>query len=195
MAKDKHPGKEEKRVFGLTQKQRSWIYTTLFIITFIVFFIVNNSGEEPESGPYPPGYEAKFDPALLLTDLSGGSILLEDYKEKVVVIDFWVSWNKKSTDFVQQLIELKDEYSDKDFEIIGIALDTDTKQNVKPFVESSGINYPVVYGDGVIMQKFGGVRTVPTTFVLDKEGRIYNKYVNGVNKEILKNDINKLLGE
>jgi len=193
---------EEKRVLGLTKKQRSHLYTGLFVLAFLIFFFVNNNFDDPEPGPYPPNYKAKVDPSsretapeFQLASVTGEIISLSDYKEKIVVLDFWATWCAPCRKAIPDLIELKNEYPSDKFEIIGISLDTDTKDDVKPFVEQFKINYPIVYGEFNTARQYGNIQSIPTSFVLDKEGRIYSSYIGYVNKDIYKKDIEKLLEE
>jgi cytochrome c biogenesis protein CcmG/thiol:disulfide interchange protein DsbE len=194
--------KEEKKVFGLTKKQRSHAYTILFIIVFAIFFFVNNNFEEAKSGPYPPNYEAKVNPSsrttapdFSLATVAGSNLNLADYKGKVVVLDFWATWCAPCRKAIPDLIELKNEYPEDQFEIIGISLDSDTKEMVPSFVEQFKINYPIVYGDMEIARRYGDIQSIPTSFVVDKEGRIFSSYVGYMDKSIYKKDIDKLIEE
>lgn len=197
---EKH--KEEKKIFGLTKKQRSHVYTALFFIAFLIFFFANNDFESKAEGPYPPNYKAKMDPssrteapAFELPSVSGDAISLADYKGNVVLLNFWASWSQPCRNALPLFIDLKREYEDQNLAIIGIALDTDTKENIPDVVEQEEINYPVVYGEMSTAQSFGDIRSIPTTFVIDKEGRIYSTYVGEMTAQVFRNDINKLLGE
>jgi len=194
--------KEEMKILGLTKKQRSHVYTGLFVIAFLIFFFVNNSFNEPEPGPYPPNYKAKVDPssretasAFQLESVSGETISLSDYKGKIVILDFWATWCAPCRKAIPDLIELKSEYPSDQFEIIGISLDSDTKDDVPYFVEQFKINYPIVYGDMNITNRYGGIQSIPTSFVLDKEGRIFSTYIGYMDKSIYVKDIEKLLEE
>jgi cytochrome c biogenesis protein CcmG/thiol:disulfide interchange protein DsbE len=66
---------------------------------------------------------------------------------------------------------------------------------VPSFVERMNINYPIAYGDMNIAQQYGGIQSIPTSFVLDKEGRIFSSYIGYMPKAVYKNDIEKLIGE
>ena len=93
------------------------------------------------------------------------------------------------------MIELKNEYPSDKFEIIGISLDSDTKEMVPDFIKQQSINYPIAYGNMNTAQDYGGIQSIPTSFVLDKEGRIYSSYLGYMQKEIYKTDIDKLIEE
>jgi cytochrome c biogenesis protein CcmG/thiol:disulfide interchange protein DsbE len=179
---------EEKKIFGLDKKQRSRIYTILFFIIVGILFIVNNSWDEEKQGPYPPNYKQSAEDVLKLSDLQG----------KVVLVDFWATWCVPCRKGIPDLIMLKHEFKDKDFEIVGVSLDALTQggataAEVLPFIKSYKINYPVVRGDAMVINQFGGIHSIPTSFILDKKGRVVNKYTGIISKETYIKEINKVL--
>lgn len=170
-------------------KNRSYLYTGLFMVAVIFFFIINNTNGEPEEGPYPPNYN---------TASSADQVSLSDYKGKVVIIDFWATWCPPCRKGIPDLIELKSEFKDQGVEVIGIALDDITqrgtsKADIPPFMKEYGINYPILVGDPNVTQQYGGIRSIPTSFVIDKEGYILSYYQGLISKEQYVNDINKAL--
>ncbi|MEG8946441.1 peroxiredoxin family protein [Rosettibacter firmus] len=185
---------------GLTKKQRSWIYTGFFIGLILVLFVVNNSGNEPERGPYPPNYvpaaqrNSVLAPDFALPTTDGKVLRLSDYRGKVVIIDFWATWCPPCRKGIPDLIDIKKKYGSKGVEIIGVSVDTDTKPEVIPFIKEKGINYPVVYGNQNVYMQYGGIRAIPTTFVIDKEGKIVASYEGLVPKVTYENHIKKILG-
>jgi len=185
---------------GLTKKQRSWIYTGFFIALIIVLFVVNNSGSEPEQGPYPPNYvpaaqkSSALAPDFTLPTTDGKMLKLSSLRGKVVIIDFWATWCPPCRKGIPDLIDIKKRYGSKGVEIIGVSVDTDTKDEVIPFIKEKGINYPVVYGNQTVYMQYGGIRAIPTTFVIDKEGKIVASYEGLVPKITYENHIKKILG-
>lgn len=166
-----------KKSGGLTQKQKSWLYTGIFLAVALVFFIVNNSGKDEGQGPYPPNYVKK---STAMLDLS-------EYKGKVVLLDFWATWCPPCRKGIPDLVELKKEFGDDGLEIIGISLDAITRggqtaNDVIPFMNDFNINYPVVKGDQNVINAYGGIRSIPTSFVIDKEGNIISQHVGLIPK-------------
>jgi peroxiredoxin len=170
---------------GLTQKQKNYIYTGIFFTIIIFLFIVNNYNGEPEEGPYPPHYLESMQNYLRLSD----------YRDKVVLLCFWTTWNENSRKIMPELVSLKDSYKESEFEIIGVALDAatrsgKTKENLATFIEEYGINYPVVYGKSKTISDFGGLPSLPAIFIIDKNGKIIAHHQGKVSKAVLINDIN-----
>ncbi len=194
--------KNENKVLKFLEdkKNRSRLYTVLFIVAFGIFFIVNNSGNEPKSGPYPPNYNPSETSSVkeiaanfTLNSIEGEKISLDDYKGKVVIIDFWATWCGPCRKGIPDLVELKNTYGEKGFEIIGISVDrSNTIDQVDQFAKDYKINYPVVYTDEQTPGKYGGIQYIPTSFVVDQEGYIISKHVGYVEKSQYVSEIESL---
>lgn len=179
---------EEKMYFGLSKKQRSRVYTILFFLVAIILFIVNNSTDDTKQGPYPPNFKQSKEDLLKLSDLKG----------KVVLVDFWATWCAPCREGIPDLVMLKNEFKDKDVEIIGISVDALTRggataADVVPFMSAYKINYPIVQADELVINAFGGITSIPTSFLIDKMGRVVAKYEGLVSKETYVENLNKIL--
>ena len=179
---------EKKELFGLNEKQLSRLYTVIFFIVVGIFFIINNSSDDTKQGPYPPNY--KQDKGKLLK--------LEDLKGKVVLVDFWATWCPPCREGIPDLVALKSKYKNMDVEIVGISVDAITRggataKDVVPFMESYKINYPIVRGDENTINSFENIRSIPTSFLIDKDGNIVSRYEGVVSKENYIKNIEKVL--
>jgi len=196
--KNSADGSETVKKKGLDPKMKSWIYTGAFLLAALIFFIVNNIEDVAEQGPYPPNYTptntSSLQPAPMfsLSAVNGSILNLADYKGKVVVLDFWATWCPPCRKGIPDLIEIKKQYGDN-FEIVGVSVDTETKPDVPGFIKEYGINYPIVYGNMGVYNEYGGIRSIPTAFIINQDGKIFKKYVGLVPKETLVKDINSLL--
>ncbi len=178
----------EKIIFGLNKKQRSRVYTILFFVVVAILFVINNSTDDTKQGPYPPNYKQSNQDLLKLSDLKG----------KVVLIDFWATWCAPCREGIPDLVELKNEFKNMDVEIVGISVDALTRggataADVAPFILANKINYPVVRGDGSVIEAFGGIKSIPTSFLIDKEGKVVARYESLVSKEMYVKNITKIL--
>ena len=182
---------ENKKFNIQNPKHRSYLYTGLFFVVVLFFFVINNTNGEVEEGPYPPNYNE-----VNITE----QINFSEYRGKVVILDFWATWCPPCRKGIPDLIELKNEFGSEEFEIIGISLDGftrggATKNDVVPFIKDYGINYPIVIGNPDIAQQYGGVRSIPTSFVVDKEGYIVSYYQGLIEKEKYVADVKKALAK
>lgn len=127
-------------------------------------------------------------PDFTLTDLTGQKVSLSDYKGKVILLDFWATWCGPCKMEIPSFIQLQEQYGD-DVVVVGVSLDQGGPRVVEPFAKKNGINYPIVYGDGSVVQAYGGIRGIPTTFVIDRDFNIQRKYVGYTDHKVFENDI------
>jgi thiol-disulfide isomerase/thioredoxin len=132
-------------------------------------------------------------PAWKLKGVDGKPVKSSDFAGKVVILDFWATWCGPCRMEIPGFIELQKQYADKGLVVIGVSLDQDGASVVKSFVEKTGINYPVVLGDEKIVSAFGGVEGIPTTFVIDRGGKIIRKHVGYTAKAEFEAEIKPLL--
>ncbi len=110
-------------------------------------------------------------PDWQLEGLDGKTVQLSDFKGKVVVLNFWATWCPPCRKEIPDLIALQTKYAN-DLVVVGISLDENGLSAVKSFVARTGINYPVVMGDQGTASAYGGITAIPTTFVIDRAGKI-----------------------
>lgn len=133
-------------------------------------------------------------PEFALKDADGKVVKLSDYKGKVVLLNFWATWCGPCKIEIPWFVEFEQNYRDKGFAVLGVAMDEEGWAAVKPFVASHKVNYRMVIGDDMTAQKYGGVDSLPTSFLIDREGRTAAVHVGLVSKKDYVNDITQLLG-
>ncbi len=121
--------------------------------------------------------------------------LAELAKGKAVLINFWATWCGPCVKEIPDLIALHSEFQSKGGMVIGISVDRDSDvlSVVSNFSKEKGINYSVVIDNGNLEQAFGGIRGIPTTFMITKDGQISKKIVGLQSKEIFEKELRALL--
>jgi peroxiredoxin len=137
--------------------------------------------------------ERKPAPEFNLTDANGASVKLADYKGKVVLLNFWATWCGPCKVEIPWFMEFEQQYKDRDFAVLGVSFDDDGWKSVKPYVEQHKINYRIMIGSDELGQLYGNVDALPTSFIIDREGRIAARHEGLVDKQDYQNEILKLL--
>ena len=134
-------------------------------------------------------------PDFTLPKLGGGQFTLSSLKGKVIILDFWATWCPPCRIEIPDFISLYQDYKEDGLEIVGIALDQKKEVAVKPFAEKMGINYILVFGGREVTGKYGGIRGIPTTFIIDRHGNIAGKHIGLTSKDVFEKEVKELLGK
>jgi len=141
-------------------------------------------------------------PRAVFRDYGENWSKLEEYRGKVVLVNFWATWCPPCELEMPTLIQLQEEYGTKGFTVIGMAMDDEGAETVKPFVEtrrfevqgaSRAMNYPIYLGTQDMAEKFGIKEEYPTSFLISGDGRQVKRIVGPVYHPSLSKAIKKLL--
>ncbi|MCI0485094.1 MAG: TlpA family protein disulfide reductase [Blastocatellia bacterium] len=133
--------------------------------------------------------------------VSTGSVQkgLEEFRGKVVVLDFWATWCGPCRSEIPGLIALQEKYRDQGVEIIGVSIDPIAPRGggaaaVEPFMKRFGINYTIWMANDVnALAGYDVSQGIPTKYVLDRNGKIDKKYVGARSPSVIEGDIKRLL--
>jgi thiol-disulfide isomerase/thioredoxin len=129
-----------------------------------------------------------------LNSVYGEPVSLSDYEEKVVLLAFFAEWCGPCKEEIPHFIELQNEYGDEGFTVLGISVGYMDARGMKIFAEERDINYPVLLNDGKVSKKYGPIKSIPTTVILDKSHKIAKRYIGYRTKETVERDVRELLG-
>ena len=140
-----------------------------------------------------PDKERKDAPEFTLKDADGKLVHLSDYKGKVVLLDFWATWCGPCRIEIPWFTEMQKKNKDRGFEVLGVSMDDEGWEVVKPFLADLKVNYRVVIGNDITAQLYGGVDALPTTFLIDRGGKIAAVHVGLASKKDLEDGVEQLL--
>ncbi|HUN89878.1 MAG TPA: TlpA disulfide reductase family protein [Terriglobales bacterium] len=114
-------------------------------------------------------------PDFTLATLDGKKVKLSDYRGKAVLLNFWATWCGPCKVEIPWFMELEKQYAPQGLVVIGVAMDDDGKTAVAKFAQEMKIDYPVLLGNDAVADQYGGVEGLPTTFYIDRNGKIVKK--------------------
>jgi peroxiredoxin len=133
-------------------------------------------------------------PEFTLKDGNGQTVHLSDYKGKVVLLDFWATWCGPCKIEIPWFMEFEQQLKDRGFAVLGVSMDEDGWNAIKPYVEQLKVNYRILLGNDQVGELYGGVESLPTTFLIDRQGKIASVHIGlSSGKEEFKNAITQLL--
>jgi peroxiredoxin len=133
-------------------------------------------------------------PIFTLKDENGQVVRPADYQGKVVLLDFWATWCGPCKLEIPWFMDFERQYKDQGFAVLGVSMDEDGWRAIKPYVQTMKMNYRVLLGDDAVSTAYGGLDALPTTLLIDRQGKIASVY-QGVSKgkEEFQHDIVQLL--
>jgi thiol-disulfide isomerase/thioredoxin len=132
-------------------------------------------------------------PDFQLTGLDGKPVSLADARGKIILLNFWASWCGPCRAEVPDLVDLQTRYKDR-LQVIGLIVDDDDMDAIHQFVKDFGINYPVGVAPAELRVEYGGIPALPTSFILNAQGRVVQKHVGLRDPALYEIEIRALLG-
>jgi thiol-disulfide isomerase/thioredoxin len=156
---------------------------SLMILTLILISSCADDGRKTAGKP----------PDFTLPAVDGSMVRLSDHAGQVIIVDFWATWCAPCQEMVPVLSKLHRNYSDKGLVVLGVSLDKEGLEVLGPFVYQHMVPYKVLLGNDRAARAFGGVSTIPTLFLVDKEGRLVSKMLGYHTYEELEAQLKKYL--
>ncbi len=141
-------------------------------------------------------------PTVALKDLNDHDVTLAQFKGQVVLVNFWATWCEPCKVEIPWMIEFQKKYGPRGFTILGVSMDEDGKKAVQPFLDKErfdvdgqqeAMNYPIVFGNDSIAEKFGGIMGLPTSMIYGRDGKKVRTIVGLVNRDEIAKVIEGLL--
>lgn len=153
-----------------------------------------NAGNAPISNPETTGPERgslapDFD--LKVLDGNGKTMKLSSLRGKAVVVDFWATYCGPCKIEMPWFVELQKKYGPEGLQIVGVAEDDAGEKTISEFTHKMGINYPILMGTEKVADQYGGLDGLPTTFFLDRSGKIIDRQLGLISESVIVDNIKK----
>jgi thiol-disulfide isomerase/thioredoxin len=202
------PAAEEPAGGGLGNRQKAWLGMAAVLVALVLLAVLPSGGIDPNAPPPAADGTSSADTSngggagavgtdaplqFTLKDMNGVDVNLASFKGKVILINFWATWCGPCKVEIPDLIELQREYPN-DLVVLGIdVLDEFTR--VRPFAESLKVNYPMLDANNRedVEEAFGPMWGLPTSLVVNRDGKIHARHSGIATKEQFKHYIDAVL--
>lgn len=148
----------------------------------------------PSVKPPPRGEPVSRDMTLPSLAPDGGAVAFSEWQGRVMLVDFWATWSEPCVRRVPELNALQQEFADRGFTVIGLALDRGELDDVKTAVAKLSPAYPVARATEAVQAAYGGVRAIPTAYLVDADGMVVTQFTGAVSADTLRDGVAQLLG-
>ena len=150
----------------------------------------NNRANDPAKGQLIGNLAPDFE----LQTLDGKNLKLSDLRGKAVLLNFWATYCGPCKIEMPWFVELQKEYGPQGFQIVGVANDDASTEDIAKFAKEMGINYPILIGKDSVSDSYK-VSVLPTTFFLDRDGKLIAREFGLVSRSVFVDHIKKAMSQ
>jgi thiol-disulfide isomerase/thioredoxin len=132
-------------------------------------------------------------PQFTVRTLDGRTVTPDALRGKVAIINFWATWCGPCKMEIPDLIALQKKYEGK-LEVVGLSVDEAPQKDVQEFVTAHNMNYVIAMAPDKVQSSFGGIFGIPTSFVIDPQGRVVQKHIGLTSGKVFEGEVRALLG-
>jgi peroxiredoxin len=151
----------------------------LIVVAFVVALglYVGYHKARREGGASAPLTQSSVAPDFSLESLDGKTMRLSDLRGKAVLLNFWATWCGPCKIEMPWFVDLQNQYGSQGLQIVGVAMDDASKEDIGKFAKDMGVNYPILIGKDSVGDQYGGVPALPETFLISRDGKIVDKII------------------
>src|SRR3979411_945468 len=157
------------------------------LMLYVGFHMARRTGSTPRIA------KSTVAPDFSLESLDGKSVRLSDLRGKAVLLNFWATWCGPCKIEMPWFVDLQNQYGSQGLQIVGIAMDDASKEDIAKFAKDMGVNYPILIGKEAVGDAYGGVPAMPESFFIGRDGKVVDKILGLKGKGEIEDAIKKPL--
>ncbi|HWR35776.1 MAG TPA: TlpA disulfide reductase family protein [Clostridia bacterium] len=172
------------------------ILAIIIVVIAVMLFsgrLLNRSGNGADGQNIVGDVKGKTAPDFELKDLNGNTVKLSQFRGKAILLNFWATWCTPCKTEMPWFVDLQERYGGDGLQVIGVAMDDAGLDTISKFAKDMNLNYTVLLGKESISELYGGVNFLPTTFYIDRNGKIVDRVFGIVNRKEIEDNVKKAL--
>ena len=166
------------------------------VVSVMLIAGVYKSRRSPDGvPPAGPNMKGEVAPDFTLQSLDNKTVHLSDFRGKAVLLNFWATWCQPCKIEMPWFAELQRQYASEGLQVVGIAMDDASPENIEKFAKDLGVNYPVLVGKEEVGTAYGGVQFLPATFYIGRDGKVVDKVFGLKGRGEIESNIKKALAQ
>jgi len=163
-----------------------------FVVALMLYFGYHKA-RRSGAGSVPRLTQSTVAPDFSLESLDGKTLRLSDLRGKAVLLNFWATWCGPCKIEMPWFVDLQKQYGSQGLQIVGVAMDDASKEDIGKFAKDMGVNYPILIGKESVGDQYGGVPALPETFLISRDGKIVDKIIGLRGKADIEEAVKKAL--
>jgi thiol-disulfide isomerase/thioredoxin len=164
-----------------------------FVVALMLYVGYHKARRSGPSSFAPHLTTASLAPDFSLESLDGKTMRLSDLRGKAVLLNFWATWCGPCKIEMPWFVEFQNQYAGQGLQIVGVAMDDASKEDIAKFAKDMNVNYPILIGKEAVGDQYGGVPALPESFVIGRDGKIVDKIIGLRGKAEIEDLIKKAL--
>ncbi len=163
-----------------------------FVVALMLYFGYHKA-RRTGTGSAPRLAQSTVAPDFSLETLDGKTLRLSDLRGKAVLLNFWATWCGPCKIEMPWFVDLQKQYGSQGLQIVGVAMDDASKEDIGKFAKDMGVNYPILIGKESVGDQYGGVPALPESFLISRDGKIVDKIIGLRGKADIEDAVKKTL--
>ncbi len=171
------------------------LVVTMVAVLMVLFAVERAARSTGQLGVRSANVKDEQAPDFTLQSINGETIRLSDFRGKAVLLNFWATWCAPCRIEMPWFVEMQDRYAAEGLQVVGVAMDDSSPNDIEKFANDLRVNYPILVGEDTVGNAYGGLQFLPATFYIGRDGKVVDKVFGLKTRNEIEEDIKKALAE
>jgi peroxiredoxin len=171
------------------------LVVTMVAVLMVLFAVERAARSTGQLGVRSANVKDEPAPDFTLQSIDGETIRLSDFRGKAVLLNFWATWCAPCRIEMPWFVEMQDRYAAEGLQVVGVAMDDSSPNDIEKFANDLRVNYPILVGEATVGNAYGGLQFLPATFYIGRDGKVVDKVFGLKTRNEIEEDIKKALAQ